>query len=50
MNLFHEFTRNITRRHFFAAGSHAIGWAALASLLVADRARADARQRDDESR
>src|SRR5262245_9423830 len=39
MNLFHEFTRNITRRHFFAAGSHAVGWAALASLLDADRAR-----------
>src|SRR5262249_7104831 len=38
MNLFHEFTRNITRRHFFAAGSHAVGWAALASLLDADRA------------
>src|SRR6185437_11319351 len=41
MNLFQEFTRNITRRHFFAAGSHAVGWAALASLLDADRARAN---------
>src|SRR5579871_6139702 len=39
MNLFQDFTRAITRRHFFAAGSHAVGWAALASLLNADRAR-----------
>jgi len=28
---------NITRRHFFAQGSHALGWAALASLLGPDR-------------
>ena len=40
MSLFHELTRNLTRRHFFRAGSHAVGWAALASLLDADRARA----------
>ncbi|HEY7309760.1 MAG TPA: sulfatase, partial [Gemmataceae bacterium] len=40
MNLFHEFTRNITRRHFFAAGSHALGWASLASLLADGRAGA----------
>ncbi len=33
MNLFQEFGRNITRRHFFAQGSHAVGWAALTSLL-----------------
>jgi len=39
MNLFHDFTRAITRRYFFAAGSHAVGWAALASLLEADSAR-----------
>src|SRR5262245_24891185 len=44
MNLFHEFGQNITRRYFFKAGSHAIGWAALASLLDTDRAQA-ARQR-----
>lgn len=30
---FDEFKQNITRRHFFAQGSHALGWAALASLL-----------------
>src|SRR5581483_2939092 len=30
----------LTRRHFFAAGSQAIGWAALASLLDAETARA----------
>ncbi len=28
----HSFN-NMTRRHFFAAGSHAVGWAALTSLL-----------------
>jgi hypothetical protein len=28
-----QFIRHITRRHFFAQGSHAVGWAALASLL-----------------
>ncbi len=33
MNLLNELTRNITRRHFFAQGSSAIGWAALATLL-----------------
>jgi hypothetical protein len=38
MNLFHECGLNMTRRHFFAAGAHAVGWAALASLLDADRA------------
>src|SRR5579884_258278 len=40
MNLFSDFPRNITRRHLSAAGSHAVGWASLASLLDADRARA----------
>jgi hypothetical protein len=40
MNLFEEFKRNITRRYFFRVGSHAVGWAALMSLLEADRARA----------
>jgi hypothetical protein len=33
VDLFQEFRRNITRRHFFAQGSNVIGWAALASLL-----------------
>jgi hypothetical protein len=41
MDIPHDFVRNITRRHFFKAGSHAVGWAALASLLDGDRARAD---------
>ncbi len=37
-----EFVRRITRRHFFAQGSHAVGWAALASLLGSDqRARGE---------
>src|SRR4029079_10910272 len=35
---FHEFRQNITRRHFFAQGSHLLGGAALAS--VAGRALA----------
>ncbi len=33
MNLFQEFTQNITRRHFFAQGSDVVGWAALSSLI-----------------
>jgi hypothetical protein len=33
MPSFQEFKQNITRRHFFAQGSHAVGWAALASLM-----------------
>src|SRR5438552_983922 len=33
MTLFHDFTRNLTRRHFFAAGANLLGGAALASLL-----------------
>src|SRR5712671_6393265 len=40
MSLFDEYTRNITRRHFFRAGSHAVGWAALTSLLGNNRATA----------
>ena len=38
MNLFQEYARTMTRRHFFAAGAHAVGWAALASLLGTERA------------
>lgn len=33
MSLYHEFGLNLTRRHFFQVGSHAIGWAALSTLL-----------------
>ena len=40
MDLFQEFRRNITRRHFFARGSNVIGWAALASLLGTSHGRA----------
>jgi Protein of unknown function (DUF1501) len=40
MDLFQEFTRSITRRHFFARGSHVLGGAALASLLGQGAARA----------
>src|SRR5947209_5829496 len=40
MNVFSEYRRNITRRHFFRAGSHLLGGAALATLLGEDRARA----------
>jgi hypothetical protein len=32
MQLFDQYRRAITRRHFFAQGSHALGYAALASL------------------
>ncbi|HKB39189.1 MAG TPA: DUF1501 domain-containing protein, partial [Gemmataceae bacterium] len=42
MNPFNEFVQNMTRRHFFATGAHAVGWGALASLLSGDRARAAA--------
>ncbi len=38
MTPFHDFRQAITRRHFFRQGSHAVGWAALSSLLAADRA------------
>ena len=33
MNPFDEYVHSETRRHFFARGSHAVGWAALASLM-----------------
>jgi hypothetical protein len=33
MTFFEEFKTNITRRHFFAAGSHLLGGAALATLM-----------------
>ncbi len=33
MNWFEEFRKNMTRRYFFAQGSHAVGWAALTTLL-----------------
>jgi hypothetical protein len=40
MNPFHEYTRTLTRRHFFgAAASNTLGLAALASLLNGDSAR-----------
>ncbi len=40
MTLLNEFKTNITRRHFFKTGSHAVGWAALASLLDGERSHA----------
>ncbi len=40
MTLFDEFKQNITRRHFFRLGSHAVGWASLATLLAEQRAGA----------
>jgi hypothetical protein len=40
MNPFEELGRNVTRRYFFKAGSHAVGWAALASLLGNERSQA----------
>ena len=40
MGLHDEYIRNLTRRHFFQQGSHAVGWAALASLLGTGRAGA----------
>ena len=36
MSPLQDYTRDITRRYFFAQGSHAVGWAALASLLGRD--------------
>ncbi len=38
MNPIQEYVANITRRHFFRQGGHAVGWAALASLLGQERA------------
>jgi len=42
MNPLSEFTQNLTRRHFFQQGSHAVGWAALASLTGGQASGADA--------
>lgn len=42
MHPVNDYIRTITRRHFFAAGSHAVGWAALTSLLNGERAAAAA--------
>lgn len=39
--MFPENRLAMTRRHFFTQGSHALGWAALASLLGQDRAGAN---------
>ncbi|MHB8956937.1 MAG: DUF1501 domain-containing protein [Pirellulaceae bacterium] len=36
MNAYESLKTNITRRHFFAQGSHAVGWAALSMLLGRD--------------
>ena len=36
VNLFDEFKQNITRRYFFAQGSHVLGAAALATLAGRD--------------
>ena len=38
------FQQAITRRYFFQQGSHAVGWAALASLLGEGQARAQTPQ------
>jgi len=32
-HLFNEHKLNVTRRYFFKAGSHALGWAALNSMM-----------------
>jgi len=40
VNIFDEFQQNITRRYFFAKGSHVLGTAALASLTARSGARA----------
>src|SRR5215467_11819688 len=50
MTLFHEYGQAITRRYFFKAGSHAVGWAALASLLDADRAHGAAKGEEASSK
>lgn len=53
MTLFQEFKTNLTRRHFFAAGSHLLGGAALATLAaqsglhVASAADIDAGRKTD---
>ncbi|MFO0868236.1 MAG: DUF1501 domain-containing protein [Pirellulales bacterium] len=40
MHPWQEYANQITRRHFFRQGSHAVGWAALASLLGRETAHA----------
>ena len=40
MHPFDELKQNITRRYFFKLGSHAVGWAALSSLLDRESASA----------
>ncbi|MFO0817789.1 MAG: DUF1501 domain-containing protein [Pirellulales bacterium] len=37
MNPIEEYRNNVTRRHFFRQSGHAVGWAALASLLGRDQ-------------
>jgi Protein of unknown function (DUF1501) len=44
MNPFQQYTQAITRRYFFQQGSHAVGWAALASLLGEGQAKAQTPQ------
>src|SRR5581483_2712719 len=39
MNAFRDYLATMTRRHFLSAGSNAVGAAALASLLGAERGR-----------
>src|SRR5690606_3618363 len=41
---FEEYVQLETRRHFFARGMHAVGWAALASLLGESTARGGSAQ------
>jgi hypothetical protein len=40
MKAFNDFNQNLTRRHFFAKGSHLLGGAALASLMMPSVAQA----------
>jgi hypothetical protein len=44
-----EFVRGMTRRYFFQQGSHAVGWAALASLLGNGMARSGLQAADSAS-
>jgi hypothetical protein len=48
MSLFHEYLRSETRRQFLGRGTNAVGWAALASLLGANRFGASAQAADAE--
>jgi hypothetical protein len=45
MNPFDQFKLNVTRRHFFQAGSHVVGTAALASLMGSRLAAAEDQQK-----